>query len=112
MSGPSGSGKTILLRCLSGLDRPDEGRIENNGQLWFDSWKKINLSAQKQRALEFLELVGMASPCGSVSVRTFKQEAGVTTLFVALHSEDIRRLCQKAVTLREGRLADISANPV
>lgn len=29
--GPSGAGKTSLLYCLSGLDRPDEGRVSING---------------------------------------------------------------------------------
>lgn len=30
--GPSGSGKTTLLRVLAGLERPDEGRVEFDGQ--------------------------------------------------------------------------------
>ncbi|HEU5139983.1 MAG TPA: ABC transporter ATP-binding protein [Bacillales bacterium] len=30
--GPSGSGKTTLLNCVGGMDRPDEGTIENSGQ--------------------------------------------------------------------------------
>lgn len=28
LMGPSGSGKSTLLSCLSGIDRPDEGRIQ------------------------------------------------------------------------------------
>lgn len=32
--GPSASGKTTLLRCLAGLDRPDEGRIAWRGEEW------------------------------------------------------------------------------
>lgn len=35
--GPSGSGKTTLLHCLSGLLRPDSGRIVLNGEVLFDS---------------------------------------------------------------------------
>jgi putative ABC transport system ATP-binding protein len=31
LAGPSGSGKTTLLNLIGGLDRPDEGRIEVNG---------------------------------------------------------------------------------
>ena len=30
--GPSGSGKTTLLSLIGGLDKPDEGKIEINGQ--------------------------------------------------------------------------------
>jgi molybdate transport system ATP-binding protein len=34
--GESGSGKTTLLRLLAGLLRPDRGRIEVDGEAWFD----------------------------------------------------------------------------
>ncbi len=33
--GESGSGKTTVLRLLAGLDRPDAGRIELDGEVWF-----------------------------------------------------------------------------
>ncbi len=35
--GSSGSGKTTLLRCLTFLERPDEGRITVNGETIFDA---------------------------------------------------------------------------
>ena len=35
--GPSGSGKTTLLHCISGLLRPDSGRMVLNGEVLFDS---------------------------------------------------------------------------
>jgi len=35
--GPSGSGKSTLLHCLSGLLRPDSGRMVLNGEVLFDS---------------------------------------------------------------------------
>jgi putative ABC transport system ATP-binding protein len=31
LTGPSGSGKSTLLHCLSGLDRPDRGRVRFDG---------------------------------------------------------------------------------
>jgi molybdate transport system ATP-binding protein len=48
--GPSGSGKTTLLRQLAGLDRPDEGRIEFRGQIWFDSKRRVFVPPQQRRA--------------------------------------------------------------
>ena len=32
--GPSGAGKTVLLRLIAGLQRPDKGEIEFDGQRW------------------------------------------------------------------------------
>ncbi|MEZ0344173.1 MAG: ABC transporter ATP-binding protein [Caldimicrobium sp.] len=46
--GPSGSGKTTLLRIIAGLEKPDEGFIEVDGKIWYDSKKKINLPPQKR----------------------------------------------------------------
>jgi molybdate transport system ATP-binding protein len=51
--GPSGSGKTITLKCIAGLLQPDEGHIELNGQVLFDSVKHISLPAQ-QRKIGFI----------------------------------------------------------
>jgi len=39
--GPSGCGKTTTLRCLAGLERPERGRIVIDGQVVFDSEKRI-----------------------------------------------------------------------
>lgn len=44
--GPSGSGKTTILRCLAGLEHPEQGRIGCNGQTWFDARQGIDLSPQ------------------------------------------------------------------
>lgn len=46
--GASGAGKTTLLRCIAGLERPDGGNIEVDGEIWFDSAQKINLPPQKR----------------------------------------------------------------
>jgi iron(III) transport system ATP-binding protein len=35
--GPSGCGKTTTLRCIAGLERPDEGEIEVAGEIVFSS---------------------------------------------------------------------------
>ena len=51
--GPSGSGKTMTLKCIAGLLQPDEGYIELNGKVLFDSAGRINLPAQ-QRKIGFI----------------------------------------------------------
>jgi molybdate transport system ATP-binding protein len=44
--GPSGCGKTTALRCLAGLERPDEGQIEFGGEVWFDAGWRVCLPPQ------------------------------------------------------------------
>ena len=41
--GPSGSGKSTLMLALSGLVKPDSGRIVLDGRTLFDSGKKIHV---------------------------------------------------------------------
>jgi molybdate transport system ATP-binding protein len=47
--GPSGSGKSTFLNLVSGLLRPDRGRISINGETLFDSDRRINIPAHKRR---------------------------------------------------------------
>lgn len=47
--GASGCGKSMTLKCIAGIETPDEGRIVLNGRILFDSEKKINLTPQKRR---------------------------------------------------------------
>lgn len=51
--GPSGSGKTSLLRCVAGLERPAQGRIEINGECWQDGTRRHFLAPHK-RALGYV----------------------------------------------------------
>jgi molybdate transport system ATP-binding protein len=51
--GPSGCGKTTLLRCLAGLERPESGRIEFQGDVWFDAAQRIFRTPQ-ERDIGFL----------------------------------------------------------
>jgi molybdate transport system ATP-binding protein len=46
--GPSGSGKTTILRCLAGLDRPQQGHIRFGDETWFDSARQICLPPQRR----------------------------------------------------------------
>ena len=46
--GPSGCGKTTTLRCIAGLETPDEGTILFGDRTVFDSRQRIDLSADKR----------------------------------------------------------------
>jgi molybdate transport system ATP-binding protein len=47
--GASGCGKSMTLRCIAGIDKPDQGRIVLDGEVLFDSEKGINLPPQKRK---------------------------------------------------------------
>lgn len=47
--GASGCGKSMTLRCIAGVARPDAGRIELDGEVLFDSEKKIDQKPQKRQ---------------------------------------------------------------
>ncbi|MCR5666743.1 MAG: ATP-binding cassette domain-containing protein [Eubacterium sp.] len=47
--GASGCGKSMTLKCIAGIETPDEGRIVLNDRVLFDSEQKINLPPQKRR---------------------------------------------------------------
>ena len=47
--GASGCGKSLTLRCIAGIETPDEGRIVVNDRVFFDSEQKINLTPQQRK---------------------------------------------------------------
>ncbi|MEL4106910.1 ATP-binding cassette domain-containing protein [Oscillospiraceae bacterium WX1] len=47
--GASGSGKSMTLKCIAGIETPDEGLILLDGFPLFDSDKKHNVPPQKRR---------------------------------------------------------------
>ena len=47
--GASGCGKSLTMRCIAGIETPDEGRIVVNGQVFFDSDARINLTPQQRK---------------------------------------------------------------
>jgi molybdate transport system ATP-binding protein len=47
--GASGSGKSMTLKCIAGVEQPEEGRIVLDGTVLFDSEQKINLLPQKRK---------------------------------------------------------------
>lgn len=46
--GSSGSGKSMTLKCIAGIETPDEGCIILNGKVLYDSSKNINLKPQER----------------------------------------------------------------
>ena len=47
--GASGCGKSLTLKCVAGIERPDEGRIELDGRVLFDSAARIDLPHQTRQ---------------------------------------------------------------
>lgn len=46
--GPSGAGKTSIIRMVAGLMKPDNGSIEVDGNIWFDSQQEKHLRTQER----------------------------------------------------------------
>ena len=47
--GESGCGKSMTMRCIAGVERPDEGLIVVNGVTYFDSAARVDLSPQQRK---------------------------------------------------------------
>ncbi|WDD91791.1 ABC transporter ATP-binding protein [Burkholderia sp. FERM BP-3421] len=46
--GASGSGKTTLLRAVAGLEQPSDGRIQLDGNVFFDGANRIDLPVERR----------------------------------------------------------------
>jgi molybdate transport system permease protein len=52
--GASGAGKSLLLRCIAGIETPDNGQIVLNGRVLFDAQQRVNVpSCDRRIALLF-----------------------------------------------------------
>lgn len=47
--GASGCGKSMALKCIAGIETPDEGRIVLNDRVLFDSAAHVNVPASERR---------------------------------------------------------------
>jgi molybdate transport system ATP-binding protein len=48
--GASGCGKSMTLKCIAGIEKPDEGKISIDGKTVFDSAAGINVPPQERHA--------------------------------------------------------------
>ena len=44
--GASGCGKSMTLKCIAGIEKPDEGRIVLDGKVLFD-WRKKSICRRR-----------------------------------------------------------------
>ncbi|HEX5329966.1 ABC transporter ATP-binding protein [Sulfuricurvum sp.] len=92
--GPSGAGKTTLMRMISGLETPNSGVIEVDGEVWFDSERRINLPPQK-RSIGFVFQDYALFPTMSVrenllfAAETAEQKQGVDELIAMVELENL-----------------------
>ena len=47
--GASGCGKSVTLKCIAGIEKPDEGRIVLDGRVLYDSAARVNLPPQQRQ---------------------------------------------------------------
>ena len=97
--GASGCGKSVTLRCIAGIERPDEGRIVLNGRVLFDSARRINLPPQARRvgylfqqyALFPTMTVEQNVAAGAVRLPKAERGAAVDAALEIMQIADLRR---------------------
>ena len=91
--GPSGCGKTTTLRCIAGLEKPDEGVIQIGSDTVFSSAQGIALPAYRRR-------IGMVFQSYAIwpHMKVFENVA-FPLEGIGLDKKDIRRRVEKALDL-------------
>ena len=86
---------THLLRCIAGLIKPDEGRIELDGEVLFDRKRHIFVPPHKRR-------IGMVFQ----EPRLFPHWSVLKNLYVSHDLSEILQLSDQIVLMKNGRIAD------
>lgn len=90
--GASGSGKSMLLKCISGIETPDSGRIQLGDRVLFDKEMGINLSPQERKiGLSFQQyaLFPHLTVYKNIASVT-KNKALVSELLAIFHLENVK----------------------
>ncbi len=101
--GASGCGKSMTLKCIAGIETPDEGRIVLDGRVLFDSDKKINLPPQQrhvgylfQNYALFPHMTVEQNILAGVKYSSRQQKADVLNKYLKLfYLEDLRNAYPK-----------------
>ena len=73
IAGESGIGKTTLLRMITGLDRPDQGRIESDEEMTFAMVFQEDRLIDDMSAVENVQLVNPHCPVSVIRQRTLRR---------------------------------------
>lgn len=90
--GPSGSGKTTALRTIAGLNKPASGKIECNGQVWFetdDLGNKVQQLYPAERSCGFL----------FQQYALFPHLSALGNVMIPLQNSDLNTSQRKAISL-------------
>src|SRR4029077_18569818 len=97
--GASGAGKTMLLRCIAGLATPDRGRVALDGEVFFDSERRVNMPARRRRLGLVLQHYALFPhktaeenvACGLAEAREEEKRGRVTDLLARTHAKGLER---------------------
>ena len=107
--GPNGAGKTTVFNLLTGVYRPDTGRVELDGQR-IDGWKPSHIArAGMARTFQNIRLFGELSVVDNI-----RTAAGVRTrsgLFRTMFRTPLHVAEERAITERSLELLDVLKIP-
>lgn len=93
--GESGCGKSVTLKCIAGVETPDEGHIELDGRVLFDSKRHINFPPQQRHVGYLFQHYALfpnmtAEQNIAAGLRRRKKKEAADRLIAALSLEECR----------------------